>query len=183
MTVDRLIRGLRAQRPSHREEALRGAPEVGVAAIAALGALAQDDNHDLRRRATRALWAVVRRAGRLGADADRAGACGALLTLLHDARAEALRRDALAMLGELAGAAEVPAIAALLDDAAVREDARMALENIPEDAARAALEDALARADDAFKPAIAQSLRARGVATPDFPCVKRVPAYPDKAEG
>jgi hypothetical protein len=183
MTVNRLIRGLRARNDRHRQEALLRAPDAGVAAIAALGTLAQDEEHDLRRRATRALWAVVRRVGRPGADAERAEACEALLALLQGARVDMLRRDILAMLSEIAGDREVPALAALLDDSALREDARMALERIPADAARDALAQAFAKAPDAFKPALAQSLRARGLDTPGFPCVKRVPAYPDKVEG
>jgi hypothetical protein len=183
MTVDELIVGIKARDRRERQKALCAAPDLGPPAMAALGTLAQDDNHKLHRGATRALWAVVRRAGRPGADTERDAACQALLALVSGAGRIAFRRDVLAMLAELAGDAEVPPIAALLRDPAMREDARITLENIPGDAALAALRAALADGDDAFKPALAQSLRARGVATPDFPSLKLVPAYPDKVEG
>jgi hypothetical protein len=57
----------------------------------------------------------------------------------------------------------------------LNEDARMTLERLPGDKATAALKAALARAVDDAKPALAHSLRVRGVETPGVPDLRLKP--------
>jgi hypothetical protein len=89
-----------------------------------------------------------------------------LLKLLDNSQPVQLRRDVLWMIWQIAGDEAVAPIAAVLANAELREDARMALERLPGDKATAALREALATAADADRPALAHSLRVRGVETP-----------------
>ena len=66
-------------------------------------------------------------------------------------------------------------VAALLANAELREDARCCLERLPGEKVTAALQAGLKAAADDYKPAIAHSLRVRGVDVPDVPCMKLVP--------
>jgi len=66
-------------------------------------------------------------------------------------------------------------MAALLTDKALREDARCALTRHPSRAAVRALKSAFATAPEDFKPALAESLRARGEKVEGYPSRKLVP--------
>ena len=86
------------------------------------------------------------------------------------------------VLSEIAGEEAVESVAALLANAELHEDARMALERLPGDKATAALKAALATATDAQKPALAHSLRVRGVETPGVPDMRLVPTKKTKVQ-
>jgi hypothetical protein len=58
----------------------------------------------------------------------------------------------------------------------------MALERLPGDQATAALQAGLATADDAQKPALAHSLRVRGVDTPSMPDLRLQPTKKTSVE-
>ena len=94
-----------------------------------------------------------------------------------------VRREVLRMLSEIGGDESVDSIAALLGDRELHEDARAALERIPGGKSLAALQDGLRTAPEAFKPAIAQSLRVRGVNVSGYPSQKLVPTRPSQADG
>ena len=98
-----------------------------------------------------------------------------LLKLLDNDYPLQLRRDALWMTWQIAGEEAVEPVAALLADAELREDARMTLERLPGEKATAALKAALDTAAKADKPALAHSLRFRGVETPGVPDLRLVP--------
>lgn len=123
----------------------------------------------------RELWRAVRHAGRPGAPQDKSAVIAELLVLLAKAPPLEARRELLWMLSEIGGDESVGAIAALLADNQLRDDARMALQRIPGAKSLAALEDGLAAAPNDFKINIAQSLRSRGVTVPGHPCRKMVP--------
>jgi hypothetical protein len=79
------------------------------------------------------------------------------------------------MLSEIAGDEAIEGMAALLTDQELREDARCSLTRLPGAKATAALKTALANAPEDFKPALAQSLRVRGLKVEGYPSQKLVP--------
>jgi hypothetical protein len=70
----------------------------------------------------------------------------------------------------------------MFGDVEFRDDMRMALQRIPGENAIAALKIGLENVPDEFKPAIAASLRARGVDVPNVPCVKLKPTKQTKVK-
>ncbi len=177
MSIEELIAKIKDPSDPIRAEGWTNAGPCGARAVKPLAAIVADAQADreVARAAQRALWTIVRFAGGPDADDDRPAVAAEITTLLAPERGAALRRDACWMLSEIGGAPEVPALAALLSDREVREDARCALERIPGPESLAALESALAAAEESFRPALAQSLRARGVAVPGIPCLKLTP--------
>jgi hypothetical protein len=117
--------------------------------------------------AKKALSKIIRHASRPGATEERAAAVSELLNLLDERQPISLRREAIAMLAEIAGDEAVGPLAALLKVPGLREDARRALERIPSGQSLDALQAGLAVVPDDFKINIAQSLRARGVEVAD----------------
>lgn len=178
MTIDELRAGIQADDPAVRSAAWNAADSLGAEAIAPLAELTTHGELEVRRSATRGLWVVTRAAGLPGEDTARHQAATALLPLIEAGHGDTLRRDALWMLAELASDAEVPAIAALLADDTVRDDARMALEKIPGEASLAALRAGLAAAPEDFQPAIAHSLQVRGDSVEGVPSLRMVPQRP-----
>jgi hypothetical protein len=81
------------------------------------------------------------------------------------------------MLSEIGGDESVEAIAGLLTNAQLREDARCALERIPGERSLDALKQAFDAAPKDFKTNLALSLRARGEKVDGVPCRKLTPVY------
>ena len=79
------------------------------------------------------------------------------------------------MLSEIGARNSIKSIARLIANKELREDARMALERIPNKQAIQALKFRFKKAPEDFKPNIAQSLRKRGVKVDGYPCQKLVP--------
>jgi hypothetical protein len=124
------------------------------------------------------MWQIVRYTGRPGAEDERKATVSALVEVFTDGQLPVqLHRDVIWMLSEVVTNDEYdPAQAAeQFKNPDFRDDLRMALQRIPGDNAIAALKAALEIVPDDFKPAIACSLRARGVEVPDVPCVKLKP--------
>ncbi len=134
-----------------------------------------DSDIEAARAARRTMWQQVRRAGRPGAEEERQRVEAELITLVRIEQPAAVYREVLWMLSEIGTGACVNALAALLANETVREDARMSLERIPGDESLAALQSALASVPEDFKINIAQSLRARGITVPGLPCEKLKP--------
>ncbi len=159
-----------------RGEAWQNAGTAGPDAVVPLADLWERGDMEVARSAKRAIWKIVRYVGRPGAAAEKNAVVPKLVSLLADGRSEAVRRDALWMLSELAeDNASIDKIGTLLTNATLREDARMALERIPGDRSLGILKAALDKASADYKQAVVQSLRARGVTVPGFPCQKLVP--------
>lgn len=127
------------------------------------------------RAAQRDLRQLVRHAGRPNAADERKVVVRQLLTLADPAQPAAVVREALWLLGEIGGDESVETLAQLLHHPTAREDARVALDRIGGAKAVAALRSALRSVPDDFRPAIAESLRANGVALGEYPSVKRTP--------
>lgn len=177
LTVRELIAKIKNPDDKVRAGAWSAAGRVGAPAVKHLAVVATDPGSELEvaRSATRALWKIVRHAGRPGAEAEKQPVAGELLVLLSDDRPLQFRRDLLWMLSEIGGGECVAPVARLLAHQDLAEDARCCLQRIPGGEAVAALQAALPAAGDALKSAIAESLRARGVAVPDVPSRKLVP--------
>jgi HEAT repeat protein len=157
--------------PAWQNAARYGAPAVKPLAEVALS----DPDFEVARAAKRALWRIVRYAGRPGAKAERRAVVAELIPVTVQGAAN-VRREFLWMLSEIGGDETVEIVAALLSDPALREDARAALQRIPGRKSLAALKSALETAPEDYRPAIAVSLRVRGANVKGYPSQKLVPA-------
>jgi HEAT repeat protein len=161
--------------PEVRTAAWQQAGNYGASAVAPLVNLANTAETEVARAACRGLQKLVREAGRPGNEEVCAGVSAALVAALDEDLSDGTRSEVLWRLSECGGAEAVAPIAANLTREAVREDARMALERIPSDAALEALRRALEEAPEDYRTAVAQSLRARGETIEGYPCVKLTP--------
>jgi hypothetical protein len=177
LTLDQLVTDIQnAEDHEVRAAARDQAGTVGAPAIAPLGGIAANGPFEVARAARRAMQNVVYHTGRPGADDEARAVSDELLQLLGDDQPTQLRRDVLWMLWQIAGEEAVKPVSALLANDELHEDARMALERLPGPGATAALQAALQSASDARKPALAHSLRVRGVETPGVPDLRLEPA-------
>jgi hypothetical protein len=188
LTLEALLAKIKDANDKVRAAAWQGAGPVGAAAMQPLAEIAADASGgklEIARSANRAMWQIVRHVGRPGADAERKAVCDALVPLVGAASLPVqLRRDVIWMLSEIfdPDMVDVEGAAALLGDADLRDDARMALQRVPGEKSLAALKTALERSiDDEFKQALACSLRRRGVDVPNVPCDKLKPRRPQNA--
>jgi len=180
--VDELIVKLKSKDDKARAEALLSAGEVGAPAVKSLAKVMADEDVEVMRAGKRALWKIVRHAGRPGAREERNAVAKELTALLGDDQPTLVRREVLWMLSEISGRRSIKAIAALLSNKELREDARMVLQRIPGRQSIAALKDGLNAAPEDFKLNIAQSLRKRSVEVPGLACVKLVPTKKTNVE-
>jgi HEAT repeat protein len=157
-----------------RGPAWQSAAQFGPPAIQPLSTLLTDQDFEAARAGKRAIWSIVHHVGRPGAEPERHAAVAELLPLLKHPEPP-VRREALWMLSEIGGDDAVPEVAALLADPQVHDDARAALERIPGKKSLAALQSGLKTAPEAFRPALAQALRVRGVKVPGYPSQNLVP--------
>jgi HEAT repeat protein len=134
-----------------------------------------DNDLEVARAAKRALWKLVRDAGRPRAGKQKRAVEAELTGLLGDDQPVPVRREVLWMLSEIGGRNSIKPVAQLIRHAELREDARMALERIPTKRAVTALKARFKAAPEDFKPNIAQSLRKRGEQVAGYPCRKLVP--------
>jgi len=182
MTIDELVSKISGKDEGARGEAWQNAGPLGAPAIKPLTPLMADKDTEVRRAATRAAWKIVRHAGRPGAEKEAAAVSAALLGLLGDDQPEVVRREVAWMTSEIAGDEAVDPLAKLLKDKDLREHARAALQRIPGQKSLAALKTALEAAPEDYKPALAESLRRRGVEVPGIKSLKLVPARPTEVK-
>ena len=173
-SVENLIAAIKSPDDSVRGPAWQGAAAAGPAAIPPLAALMTDPAFEVARSAKRALWRIVRHAGRPGAASEAQAVVAKLVPLLKTATAPA-RREALWMLSEIGGDEVIAPMAALLADPEAREDARCALMRFAGDKATAAFQSAFSAAPEEFKFALAESLRKRGAKVDGYPSQRLVP--------
>jgi HEAT repeat protein len=173
--VDELIVKLKSKDDKARAGSLLNAGEMGAPAVKPLAKLIADKDVEVSRAGKRALWKIVRHAGRPRAREERNAVVTELNGLLDDGQPTSVRREALWMLSEICGRTSIEPIAGLLSNKELREDARMVLQRIPGKQSVAALKKGLKAAPKDFKLNIAQSLRKRGVTVRGLACVKLVP--------
>jgi HEAT repeat protein len=181
LTLDTLIKQIESDNPDVRTGAWQAAGAVGTPAIKPLAKIVTEAELEVSRAAKRAMWDIVRTVGAPGHDASKKQAViRELIDLLDEGEPDAIRSEVLWMLSEIGGDETVDAIReipGILENKAIREDARCCVERIPGQAAIDALLEGLEAAPEDFELALAQSLRARGVAVDEerYPCVKLVP--------
>ena len=173
--ANKLIAGIKDESDKVRAEAWLSAGEVGAPAVRPLAAVMTDKELEVARAAKRGLWKIVRYVGRPGAGDEKKTVTAELIALLSGNQPTPVRREVLWMLSEIGRSRSVEAVAALLSNRELREDARMVLQRIPGRRSIAALKAGLKAAPKDFKINIAQSLRQRGVRVRGLPCVKLVP--------
>jgi hypothetical protein len=179
-SVPDLISRIKSADDAVRTLAWQEAATVGAPAVKPLAALITDSDLEVARAAKRGLWKIVHHAGRPDAEAERKAVSKELLGLL-DGQLAPMRHEVFWMLSEIGGADAVRTIAGFLANPDSREDARAVLERIPGKESVAALEAALASSAEEFKPALANSLRVRGVKVQGYPSQKLVPTRPAPA--
>jgi HEAT repeat protein len=159
--------------------AWQSAGPYGAAAVKPLAALMADANAELARKGKRALYLVVRHAGHPSTEAQRRAVEGELIAVLGSSPSQ-VRCDLVWMLSEIGGDRAVKAIAALLTDQQVQEDARCALTRVPSPSAVTALKSAFVAAPEDFRYALAESLRQRGEKVEGYASRKLMPTAQTK---
>ncbi len=173
--VNDLITRIQSADDQVRGAAWQEAAKAGAAAIRPLAGLLTHAHFEVARSAKRALYKIVRHAGRPRARSEAKAVEAELVNLLrHDA--VAVRREMLWLLSEIGSEKAVTSMANLLTDSVVREDARCALMRLPGREVTAAFKSAFATAPEESKAALAESLRQRGERVVGYPSRKRLPA-------
>ncbi|MFO7974816.1 MAG: HEAT repeat domain-containing protein [Candidatus Hydrogenedentota bacterium] len=145
-----------------RAEAWKAAGAHGARAVKPLAELGASEDPVIAKAALAAIGTITSHAGRPGAPQERHAVAKALAEALDEAADDQLRRELLHYLGLVASDEHVPVLAALLDDPAVGEDARMALERVPGQAATRALLEALESSSEEVQVRVATALARRG---------------------
>lgn len=177
VSVADLVARIKSTDDKVRGPAWQGAGPAGAPAVKPLAAVMTDADFEVSRSAKRALYKIVRYAGRPGAKKEAKAVATELIPLLKS-DAVPVRREVLWMLSEIGDDDAIAPMAALLTDKEVREDARCALMRLPGSKATAALKSAFGSAPEEFKSALAESLRQRGEKVDGYPSQKLVPTRP-----
>ena len=172
--IERLLLGIKSLDPAVRGPAWQGAGPIGAPAVKPLVALLTDADFEISRSAKRALYQIVRHAGRPHAPVEAKAVEVELIPLLRS-DSVLVRREVLWLLSEIGGDAAVAPVAELLADKEVREEARCALTRVPGQKATAALKAALGSTPEEFRFALAESLRLRGEKVDGYPSRKLEP--------
>jgi hypothetical protein len=141
--------------------ATQNAGPAGAAAVVPLGKLAAGPEFLVTKHARLSLVNIVDYACRPGADAEKLAVAAEMEKLLAPDMPESARRDALQLLGIVGSDANIPAMAALLKDATLFQDAAMGLARLKAPAASGALVTALKTADAAAQTEIITAIAAR----------------------
>lgn len=182
MKTEELIAAIEGKDETARADAWQKAGPLGSEAVAPLAEVMAAKDTETHRAATRALWKIVRHAGRPGAGGEAAAVSAKLIGVLQAGAAGNVAAEVAWMLSEIAGPEAVASLSKLLASKELREHARAALQRIPGDESLAALKAGLAAAQGDHKPAMAESLRRRGVEVPDVPCEKLKPTRSTKVK-
>jgi HEAT repeat protein len=174
-TVNDLVARIKSKDDSIRGPAWQTAGSAGAPAVRPLAGVMMDPDFETARAAKRALYRIVRHAGRPGAKHEAKAVSGELVLLLGSAPSR-VRHEAVWMLSEIAEEKAVAAMAALLADPEVREDARCALMRLSGRKVTSAFESAFANAPEECKYALAEALRERGIKVNGYPGQKLVPS-------
>lgn len=173
-SVNDLVSKIKSTDDNVRGPALQDAGAAGAPAVKPLAAMLTDSDFEIVRVAKRALYRIIRHAGRPGAESEAIAVEHELIPLLKSA-AGSVRREVLWLLSEIGGEDAVAPMAALLADPETREDARCAIARLPSVKATTAFKSALTSAPEDFQFALAESLRQRGEIFTGYPSKKLVP--------
>lgn len=160
-TVESLVANIQHGDTKLRYAAVSQATLVGTSAIPPLGKIYGDDDPAAAKAALEALTSITHHAARPGAKKEAQQASTQLIRLLGKEQPRHVRADAIKLLGCVGGKEASTALATLLADTDIREDARMALERISDSSAESALTRAARTCPADYRPAIDQSLAHR----------------------
>jgi len=177
MNTTELIEGIKSSDEKIRGAAWQNAGPAGARAVKPLAEIMAGGEMETARAAKRALWNIVRYAGRPKAGDEKDAVEAQLLSVLNTGGPN-VRREFIWMLSEIGGDDAVAPLGKLLEDPELREDARAALQRIPGNLALRPLKLALKSGPEDYRPAVAVSLRARGEKVAGYPSGKLVPRKP-----
>ncbi len=160
--VSDVLEAIADESPDVRAQAVADAGPLGAAAIGALGQRL-DDDPPTGLIAHKALTRIVHHAARPDADTERVAVAAELAKLVATELSDTARREVIHLLSLVAGENEVPALAALLENKAVAQDACLALERIPGNVSAQALIGAIALSTPALRLQLMPALANRRV--------------------
>jgi hypothetical protein len=173
--VTKFITDLKSADDRVRGDALEKAARFGASVVSALADLLAAAETENRRAAQRALYRIVRHAGRPGAEVEARAVEVELVKAMNQNRPVQARRDLLWITSEIGKDLALDTVASFLGNAELREDARCVLQRMPGDKSLEILKTAHEAAGDDFKKNLAESLVKRGVAPPGFQSEKLKP--------
>ena len=173
-SVQELVANIQSSDDSIRGPAWQNAATAGAPAVKPLAGLMTHADFEVARSAKRALYKIVRHAGRPGASKEAKAVTAELIALLKD-QPTVVRREALWMLSAIGGKEAINPMAALLSDAEAREDARCALMRLPWKEVTSVFRTEFKNAPEEFRFALAGSLRQRGEKVEGYPSQKLTP--------
>ena len=187
LNLNQLMEQLQSDDPNVRTDAWQSASTVGAQALKPLAKLMVEGELEVGRAAKRGMWKIVRTAGAPGHDAYRKDAERELIGLIANDQPNSVRREVFWMLSEIGGNNTVDAIRdieGILNNEALRDDARCCVQRIPTQYAVDTLREALEEAPREAQLLIAQALRKRGVQVSEeqYPCQKLVPTKKTKVK-
>ena len=163
MDASELIQKIQSSDADARYAAWRAAGPAGSAAVAKLGELLASPDKGVAKAAKGALETIAYYSTRPGAAAEAEAVSRELLKIGGSQLPRGARAEAIHLLGFTADHRSVPGLAQLLNDPDMRDEARMALEQIPGGASLDALKGAVGRAPADFQPALQQSIHNRAL--------------------
>jgi hypothetical protein len=160
--LTQLVNDIKSSDGKTRLKAQQSAGPVGAQALPALADLAASSDKGVAKAARGAMETVAHYAARPGAGAEAKAVSAELLKIAQTNRPRQVRADAIYLLGFTANDGKtVEYIAELLLNRDLWDEARMALERIPGNAATNALKKAAKTANDEMRPHLEQSLKNR----------------------
>lgn len=162
MDIAELLTAIKSADAETRQKAQQICGPAGAEAVVPLAEIAAAADKSAAKAARGAMETIAHYAARPGATGEARAVSQELLKVAQSERPKQVRADALALLGLTAADGKIIAgISALLANAELREEARMALERIPGSAATNALKQAAQVVPAEFRPHIEQSLKNR----------------------
>jgi hypothetical protein len=167
MTASRLLEAIRGADADARWSAAENAADAGAEAIPELAQVMGGNDPEKAKAARVAMERIALASTAPGKEELRRSVSGALADVARGDGALAARRQAVRLLGFAGGAEACDTLAALIGQKDLREDARMALQRIPGNAADRALEQAARKAPAGYESALRRSLRDRKITRRD----------------
>jgi HEAT repeat protein len=156
--TEKLLAGLRSENADARYAAWASAGAADPEAVAPVARLLEADAPGVRKAADEALKKIVHAVGKETGGERRAKVVAALVGLTGEKQPTWTRTLALRHLSLIGDASAVQAVAGLLRDPELQEEATFCIERIPGEAADRALMAAYADVKDDFKPRILAAL-------------------------
>jgi len=162
-TIEEFLAQIRSSDAEARYKAWQSAGPMGAAAIQPLSDLAAGEDKLVALAANGAMEKIAHYAARPGTGNAAEAVSKELLKVADSPRPRMVRTNLLRLVGFIADSRSIPGLVQLLSDPEIREDARLALEKIPGNAATEAFKKAVKTVPADFQPNIRQSLSNRAM--------------------